>query len=565
MQAWVIALLVGIPVLATVVNVAVLKAWGSPEDHGRAFFPRAVVVVSLVLAEFSVLLLPLDVGARSASIFGNVGCGFWNGECANDQDLLSVWIGLYITIASFVIFIIPFAILFYEAWEYKLGDGGKSTDSTTSCKEQCCSALRWQFVFSFVGCVILLILYAVFNKVSIPINSFPVSSTAAFAPMAGTATSPLEGYDPRASFTVFKMTDAHVMRKPDLVNMEMAVTFLIYLVACISWLGSWFFVIFAGVGVVYLPVDMIRAWKNRPRPLDLEALAKEKKAVVERAGHLLEVAKMAKEDLLKSKRTGAKRSRTLDKKNFNTLKVGTHNLEVKAEHLQLCLEITKDLEPTFMNTLMPWFNLFFGVIGCIVSFLWVLQVCMYILPRAIDSAMGNPHSHAGIPFLNQYLQMLDQSVPFFGVLTIAILVFWLQLCMVKGVFVLGLRIFVIGIHPMKYGKTLANSFLVNVSIVLLSSPSLIAFCCEAFESYTRSTDASMIFSVQIRYMQFFRPFYDMGIFTFTFLGFAVLALFWKTFQLCCPKCLWCCPCDRGEREVDEERFKVAMKKLRKAK
>ena len=87
------------------------------------------------------------------------------------------------------------------------------------------------------------------------------------------------------------------------------------------------------------------------------------------------------------------------------------------------------------------------------------------LPRAIDSAMGNPHSHAGIPFLNQYLQMLDQSVPF-GVLTIAILVFWLQLCMVKGVFVLGLRIFVIGIHPMKYGKTLANSFLVNVSIVL---------------------------------------------------------------------------------------------------
>merc|ERR1712070_825825 len=110
-------------------------------------------------------------------------------------------------------------------------------------------------------------------------------------------------------------------------------------------------------GVVYLPVDMIRAWKNRPRPLDLEALAKEKKAVVDRAGHLLEVAKMAKEDLLKSKRTGAKRSRTLDKKNFNTLKVGTHNLEVKAEHLQLSLEITKDLEPTFMNTCMPWFNL----------------------------------------------------------------------------------------------------------------------------------------------------------------------------------------------------------------
>ena len=554
MQAWVIALLVGIPLLATAVNISVLKMWGSPEDHGRAFFPRATVVISLVLAEFSVLLLPLDVGARSPSIFGNVGCGYWNGECGNNQELVNVWIGLYIVIAAFVIVIIPFAILFYEAWEYKLGDGGKSTDTTTSCKEQCCSALRWQFVFSFVGCIILLILYAVFNKVSIPINSFRVSPKDFSA-----------GYNPRSSFTVVTVTDAHVMRKPDLVNMEMAVTFLIYLVACISWLGSWFFVVFAGVGIVYLPVDMIRAWKNRPKPLDLETLAKEKKALVERAGHLLEVAKLQKEDLLKSKRTGSKRSKTVDRKNFNTLKVGTHHLETKAEHLQLCLEITKDLEPTFMNTCMPWFNLLFGILGCIISLLWILQICMYILPRAIESAMGNPHSNAGILFLNQYLQMLDTSIPFFGVLTIAILVFWLQLCMIKGVFVLGLRIFVIGIHPMKYGKTLANSFLVNVSIVLLSSPSLIAFCCDAFASYTRSTDASLIFSVQIRYMQFFRPFYDMGIFTFTFLGFAVLSLLWKTFQMCCPGCLWCCPCERGEREVDEERFKVAMKKLQKAK
>ena len=74
--------------------------------------------------------------------------------------------------------------------------------------------------------------------------------------------------------------------KPDLVNMEMAVTFLIYLVL---YLVAGIMVLrhLRGVGVVYLPVDMIRAWKNRPRPLDLEALAKEKKAVVELQGTYL--------------------------------------------------------------------------------------------------------------------------------------------------------------------------------------------------------------------------------------------------------------------------------------
>jgi len=546
-----IALMIVFPALALGINVYIVKVWGSPDDWNRAYFPRAVVVVSLVLAEMSVLLLPLDVGARSPSIYGNVGCGYWNAECGDPtQQLVWVWIGLYITIAIFVLFLVPFAILFYESWEYKLDtkgnkNGGK--DYETSCKEQCCAALRWQFVFSLVGAAVLLVLYAVFNKVHIPITQFTVTTD----DFAGV-------YDPKASFTTISLLGAKAAgRDTKLVDMTMTVTFLIYLVGCISWLGSWFFCIFAGVGLVLLPVDMIRWWYDRPHPLDIETVIKEKKALVKRADALMEVAALFKEELAKSQRTGDKRSKAMDRSNWNKLKVAVKQMEDKADHLALCLEITHDLEPTWASTLLPWFYLFSGIIGIIISFLWFLQVCLYILPRAIDAMMGNPQSKSGILFLNEYLQDLDASVPFFGTLTIAILVFWLQLCMIKGVFSLGLRIFIIGIHPMQYGKTLANTFLVNVSMVLLSSPSLIAFCCEAFTSYTRSTDASIIFSVQIRYMDFFRPFYDMGIFTITFTGFVLLAFFYVCFRSCC--------CYSGQRGIDEARFASAVKKLQKAK
>jgi LMBR1 domain-containing protein 1 len=551
MQAWMIIMIVLCPLLALGINIYLVKAWGSPDDWNRAYFPRAVVVISLVLAEMSVLLLPLDVGARSPSIYGNVGCGYWNSECGDPtQALIWLWIALYVTIAVFVVFIIPFAILFYESWEYKLDKKGAhgGNDFETSCKEQCCAALRWQFVFSIVGSAFLLILYAVFNKVHIPLTGFSASAEKDF----------IFNYNYKASFTKVGSTIGTLrFEQAQLLDLPMTVTFLIYLVGCISWLGSWFFCIFAGVGLVLLPCDMIRTWKDRPTPLDLATVVKEKKMLLKRADDLLEIATIFKDEIAKAKRKGDSRKKGLDRKNWNKLKVAVQQMEKKADHLEICLEITHDLEPTWTNTLLPWVYLVVGCLGIVISLLWFLQVCLYVLPRAIDAMMGKPQSTSGILFLNEYLQSLDTSVPLFGTLTIAILVFWLQLCMIKGVFSLGLRIFIIGIHPMKYGNTLANTLLVNVSMVLLSSPSLIAFCCECFTSYTRSTDASVIFSVQIRYMDFFRPFYDMGIFTLTFTGFVVLSFIYVCLRACC--------CYNGQNGIDEARFAKEVKKLQKAK
>ena len=68
-----------------------------------------------------------------------------------------------------------------------------------------------------------------------------------------------------------------------------------------------------------------------------------------------------------------------------------------------------------------------------------------------------------------------------------------------------------------------NSILVNVSLILATAPAISQFCSQAFAEYVRMTDADLLFGTQIKYLKFFKPFFDYGIFTFVFLGFSVLS------------------------------------------
>lgn len=69
-------------------------------------------ILCLLIAECTVLLLPLDVANRS----GIVGCGFWNNECGG-LDLTLVWQIVYIIVAALVVVVIPYAIFYYENLE----------------------------------------------------------------------------------------------------------------------------------------------------------------------------------------------------------------------------------------------------------------------------------------------------------------------------------------------------------------------------------------------------------------------------------------------------------------
>jgi LMBR1 domain-containing protein 1 len=132
----------------------------------------------------------------------------------------------------------------------------------------------------------------------------------------------------------------------------------------------------------------------------------------------------------------------------------------------------------------------------------------------------NPPLH---PFLNTYLGFFDAFFPLFGTLTIGILGLYLLLCASTGAAKFGTRFFLISVHPLEPHKTLLNSFMFNVQLVLLCVLPTVQFCTDAFSQYARNTDAGVIFGSQFKYIYGFRFFWQYNVFLFTILSFTLLS------------------------------------------
>ena len=57
-----------------------------------------------------------------------------------------------------------------------------------------------------------------------------------------------------------------------------------------------------------------------------------------------------------------------------------------------------------------------------------------------------------------------------------------------------------------------RTFLVNISLMLLCTPALVMFVAQSLEEYLSLTDADTIFGQQVRFMRFFRVFFDNNVF-----------------------------------------------------
>ena len=81
----------------------------------------------------------------------------------------------------------------------------------------------------------------------------------------------------------------------------------------------------------------------------------------------------------------------------------------------------------------------------------------------------------------------------------------------------GVRFFCITLHPMRYGKTLMNSMLFNVSVLVLCSLPVVQFCTYAFDAYARYTTISTLLGVQVKYMEFLSLFFETKAFVYIIL------------------------------------------------
>ena len=80
------------------------------------------------------------------------------------------------------------------------------------------------------------------------------------------------------------------------------------------------------------------------------------------------------------------------------------------------------------------------------------------------------------------------------------------------------------IHPMKKNETYMNSILFNIMLFMITSVSVNQFCVKAFNEYAAMTDIDLIFSTQIKYLQFFVYFYRYNVFEYMLCAIMLISL-----------------------------------------
>ena len=99
-----------VPFVLIVANLVILAKFIDPQAAAGHYTAKIMMLLGLLLAECTILLLPLDVGNRA----GVIGCGYWNNGCGG-LNLTIVWQIIYGCIAGLVIVVFPFFIFYYEA------------------------------------------------------------------------------------------------------------------------------------------------------------------------------------------------------------------------------------------------------------------------------------------------------------------------------------------------------------------------------------------------------------------------------------------------------------------
>jgi LMBR1 domain-containing protein 1 len=287
------------------------------------------------------------------------------------------------------------------------------------------------------------------------------------------------------------------------------------LVGFLGFIGWFFFAVYAGIGLVSLPLDLCRAFYYRPRFMPRDLYAKTKLDVAKRTSELMQIGETLKGDFENDENKGWKKGREL-RKLYRQFRQEVINLEDDYEDLKYCHENWKSYNP-----LIPFSKLILGICGVILTVTWVLHIILYMLARS-PYPDGTPVSF----FLNTFLSWASKQIGFslLGTVFVGIFCVYLLLCTMAGTAKLGVKFLLVEIHPLKFGGTYMSSMLFNLSLLLLCVPPLIQFCSAAFAEYLVLTEADTIFSQFVRYMQFFRFFFDNNIFVIALLVVMVLAL-----------------------------------------
>jgi len=432
-------------------------------------------------------------------------------------DLRIVWKIVYGCIAGMVVVILPFAIFFYEAddegMNVKAAGGGTFAQRLNcgDCKRSFMSALCYELITLTVAVIVLIITWKYLGIARLPIRSTyvnianikaiqPISSVVAAKCIAGAANQLCACGTGVCSFSV----DA----------LFISVTLIIYLGALLAFVGWFLFCIYVGIGLVAVPMDLFSGFKHRPKVFSHAEEVLARNGLRKKAEELIAVGERLGKNMIEFKKDKHSRSERrkqglYERMEMNQYRLLVQALETELEQFDLCCP--ENFREHY-NPFVPYLKLLGGFFSSILTVLWILHIILYML---FDPYIST--------FLNKFLIFFDGFFPLFGTLSVGIFGLYLLMCAAKGNFKFGARFLLISIHPMEMGKTLMNSFLFNLALILLSVLPVVQFCTQAFNTYARLTDADVIFSSTMRYLKFFRYFWAYNAFLFAILAVVLLS------------------------------------------
>lgn len=482
---------------------------------------------------------PTSLTPTPASIF-TVQCG--------SLDIAKMWEAMFYLFAIFVAVIIPFVIFFYES-----GDG-----DNRRVMERVCEAVSYQGVALVLVGLALGLMYGLINTYSYPVVNIDVgisyqtvSCLEVDACVAGSSSI----FDPKANVIIDKSRILPLEQTTGQNNGSfisfVPSTFGVYLGGFTSFIGWFLFAMYTGVGLITLPVDLIRAFRYRPKYISKDVYLRLRDEIKCKVDDLLKVGLELQEDRRsfdsRYKKLSLRERFTRGRKQKQLLiefKANVEQVEADFHDIHQCHAAWKSYNP-----LIPYMKLVLGIIAIILSLCWYLHMFIFVLPYFWPTGRAPL-----VPtfFLNDMITwgLLNSGFALIGVFLLALFGLYLFICNLSGNIKLGLRFLIVEVYPMKVNGTYMNAFLVNCLLLLLQAPALLSFLAQSLVNTLANTDLDTIMNISIRYTTFFVYFFDYNAFVFFLLACSLLTIIF----------VYCCASDQIRRS--SERLKEKVNKLK---
>lgn len=505
-RRFLIIVAVVVSALALLCNVYVLVHFQHPDDRNQAWFPKVVVITGLTIAVLSILLLPLDVANRAACDGSII-----ESACRYTLPMEALWYATFTTMIIYIFAVIPWALFYYEQ------------DSDAPQSKKVVSATMWTISMGLVLIMAMLIAYyfggeaefqlkSVTSGMGLLSNSALSSATACIAlPALITSATDFSTSSGSLGGTACSAYGAEVGTETFAVRP----TFIVYVIAVASIVSWVIFMIYAGVGVVALPMDLIKGFIYRPMKVITKSEYIRCATIIARDAQSIHAQIKA---VQKEQRESGRTRKT--KTELHCLQVKLNDLEDDEVELRRVFPQGEQREATWLMMVLGFYlRLFLGCLSVLLSVFWTTHIVLTVLIQ--------PAAH---PFLNSFFIWMDGVWSLFGTLSFAIFCFYLVACLIKGNTRLGVRFIFLSLYPMKIGRTSMSSLLFNTGLIMLGCLSVVQFCAQVFSVYTAETAVEGIFGGNIENFKGLGWIFKYNIFIYSFFAMICLSCLWIPFE-----------------------------------